>query len=68
MILIPKWKKDATSFTVGVNFNEVRGAQTSIPKPVMEKLGNPKKITFILTGKRVEIRAATDDENSGELA
>jgi hypothetical protein len=53
--LMPKWKKDATQFTVGVNHNNIRGYQTSIPKPVMERLNFPDKVTFILKGKRVEI-------------
>ena len=43
---MPKWKKDATEFTVSVNHNEVRGYQDSIPKPVMEVLGEPEAITY----------------------
>lgn len=46
---MPKWKRDATEFTVGVNHHKVRGYQTSIPKPVMEKLNYPEKITFVVT-------------------
>jgi hypothetical protein len=55
---VPKWKKDATEFTVGVNLNGVRGYQATIPKPVMEKLDDPKQITFVLHGKKVEVKAA----------
>lgn len=54
---MPKWKKDATEFTVGVNLNGVRGYQATIPKPVMERLEEPKQITFILHGKKVEVKA-----------
>lgn len=55
---MPKWKKDATQFTVSVNHNETRGYQSSIPKPVMETLGSPDKITFLITPKkRIEIIA-----------
>ena len=43
-----KWKKDAKEFTVGVNHNAVRGYQSSIPKPIIEYLKNPKKITFVI--------------------
>lgn len=53
---MPKWKKDATEFEVGVSFNAVRGAQSSIPKPVWEVLGNPDTIKFILKGKKVEVQ------------
>ena len=52
---MPKWKKDAKEFTVGINFNEDRGYQSSIPKPLMEALGEPDKITFVINGKTVKI-------------
>lgn len=56
---MPKWKKDANEFTVSVNHNEIRGYQSSIPKPVMETLGNPDKITFVVKPKnKVEVEAA----------
>lgn len=54
---MPKWKGDAKEFTVGVNFSEVRGYQATIPKPVMEKLGRPERLTFTTKGKRVEVKA-----------
>jgi hypothetical protein len=56
---VPRWKKGATEFTVGVNHNDVRGYQTSIPKPVAEVLGEPKAITFILKGAKVEVKRAS---------
>ena len=52
---MPKWKKGAKEFTVGVNYNDKRGYQSSIPKPVIDALGNPEEIKFIIDGKRVEI-------------
>ena len=54
---MPKWKKDATEFTVGVNHNEVRGYQTSIPKPVAQVLGDPTSVTFVVKDDRVEVRS-----------
>jgi hypothetical protein len=45
---MPKWKKDAKEFTVGVNYVENRGASSSIPKPVVEILGNPHSIKYIV--------------------
>jgi hypothetical protein len=57
---MPKWKKNATEFTVSVNHNETRGYQSSIPKPVMDILGNPDRITFLIKArKRVELVPAT---------
>jgi hypothetical protein len=54
---LPKWKKDATEFTVGVSYDERRGAQAYIPKPIAEHLGNPKAITYRIKGKKVEVEA-----------
>jgi len=45
---MPKWKKDAREFTVGVNYVENRGASSSIPKPVVEILGNPDSIRYVV--------------------
>lgn len=59
---MPKWKEGATEFTVGVNFHAKRGYASSIPKPVIDVLGNPKKITFSVKGKgKVEIEAAKEE-------
>ncbi len=45
---MPKWKKDAKEFEVGVNYVETRGYSSSIPKPIMELLDVPKRIKFIV--------------------
>jgi hypothetical protein len=56
---MPKWKKDAKEFKVNVNFNEIRGYQSSIPKPIMDILGEPEAIKFIVKGRdKVEIVSA----------
>jgi hypothetical protein len=60
---MPKWKKDATEFKVGVNYNEVRGAQSSIPKPVVDVLGHPNVIKFVVKGKKVELEAESKDRS-----
>ena len=58
----------------GVNYNEVRGYQTSIPKPVAQVLGEPKSITYFLEGKRVELKgnghsakSASDEVHASSL-
>ncbi len=55
---MPKWKKGATEFTVGVNYHPTRGAACSIPKPIVELLEKPRSITFTVKGKRVEVKSA----------
>ena len=52
---MPKWKKDAKEFTVSVNFNTNRGYQSSIPKPIIDILGDPEKVTFVVKGKDIQI-------------
>lgn len=55
--MLPKWKKDAREFTVSVNYNESRGYQSSIPKPIIDRLGDPKEITFIIKGNNIELKS-----------
>ena len=64
---LPKWKKDATEFTVNVGYHADRGYQVYIPRPVIEtlkvhpdKTNDPRPVTFVIKGKRVEIRATMD--------
>jgi hypothetical protein len=58
---MPKWKKDETEFKVGVNYVDKRGYSSSIPKPVIEALGGPNAIKFIIRGKKVEVERALAD-------
>ena len=52
---MPKWKKDETKFTVSLGQNDVKGYWCTVPKPIVELLGNPEKITFAITkGKHIE--------------
>ncbi len=55
---MPRWKKDAKEFTVAVSYDEHRGTQAYIPKPVVERLGNPKAITYTIKGNKVEVKGA----------
>jgi len=65
---MPKWKKDATEFTVKVGYHTDRGYQVYIPRPVVEALKihtdetrSPNPITFTIKGKRVEITTAKEE-------
>lgn len=65
---MPKWKKDAKEFTVGVSFHQVRGYAATIPKPVMERLARPEKVTFVIRKSRVELRASKQPiESPGDV-
>ncbi len=52
---MPKWKKDETEFPVSVTHHETRGYQAYIPKPLMEFLGNPDFIKFVIKGKKIHV-------------
>jgi hypothetical protein len=56
MIIVPKWKKDETEFHVSVSHHETRGYQCYLPKPIMEFLGKPELIKFVIVGKKIEVR------------
>ena len=45
---MPKWKKDMKEFEVGVNYVDNRGYSSSIPKPIIEMLGNLESINFVV--------------------
>lgn len=57
IISMPRWNKDAKEFTVGVNYSDGRGYQSSIPIPVIDRLGKRNTIKFVIN----------DDENSVQL-
>jgi hypothetical protein len=56
---MPKWRRDATEFEVSVTKHETRGYQAYLPKPVMDMLGDPNKIKFVIKNKHVEVEAGT---------
>ena len=55
-IYMPKWQKDAKEFTVSVHYDEEKGSLMRVPKPILEKLGRPEEITFIIKGNTVEVK------------
>jgi hypothetical protein len=56
--MMPKWKADAKEFTVVVNYHETRGFQLNVPRPVMDHLSRPERVTFVIRRQKVEVRAA----------
>jgi hypothetical protein len=43
-----------------MSYHETRGAQCIVPKPVVEVLEEPKRVTFLVKGKKVELRPEKD--------
>jgi hypothetical protein len=61
---MPTWKKDAKEFEVGVTYVETRGYSSSIPKPIMNLLDNPKRIKFIIKDddKTIEVKSGEQSQ------
>ncbi|MFZ0511138.1 MAG: hypothetical protein WAM14_05995 [Candidatus Nitrosopolaris sp.] len=55
---MPKWQKDQKEFIVSISYGKRRGIQAYIPKPIIEMLGNPKNMKFLIKGKKIEIEGA----------
>ena len=52
-----QWPKDAKEFTISVIKNEKRLTNYSyIPKPILEMLGNPDKLKFVISGDDIMVR------------
>lgn len=46
-----KWAKDATEFAVSVTRkNKLKTSYSYIPKPILDRLGTSKRITFVFQG------------------
>lgn len=53
-----RWKKDETEFKVSLFIDKSRGSMCIIPKPIVEILGEPEHIKFVLRGKKIEVEDA----------
>ena len=59
---MPKWKEGATEFTVSLGENKVKGYWETVPKPIVELLGTPEKITFMVKSKgKIEVEPFTEE-------
>lgn len=53
-----KWKKDDSEFTVSVIPNiKCRTNYSYIPKPVLNLLGGPQRLTFVIENGKVMVKA-----------
>ena len=60
---MPKWKRDAKEFTVHVNYSDGRGYQSSIPIPIIEKLGNPTSIKYVVNDDNKTIQLVSGNSH-----
>ena len=55
-----RWKKDETEFTVSLFIDKSRGSMCIVPKPIVEKLDNPKKLKFKLSKHGIIVGVGDD--------
>jgi hypothetical protein len=52
---MPKWKKGETIFDVALDANS--GSHICrVPKPIVEKLGIPNSIKFVIEGRKIIVK------------
>jgi hypothetical protein len=51
---------------VSVSYHSKRGAESIIPKPVIDALQHPSKITSVLYGKQVSVAAGVLNNDEGD--
>ena len=53
-----RWKKDETEFNVAITKNKSSNTSYSyIPKPILEQLGTPDMLKFLLTDGKIIVQA-----------
>ena len=52
-----RWKKDAKEFTVRLNDDTTGSQICRIPKPIVDLLGKPEGVKFLVKGKYIVIVA-----------
>lgn len=50
---MPRWKKDQKEFSVKLTFDGANSTICRVPKPVMEFLGDPENLKFVIKGKEI---------------
>lgn len=51
---MPRWPMDATEFDVSVTRNvKCDTSYSYVPKPILVKLGGPKRIRFVIRGDEI---------------
>lgn len=48
-----RWKKDETEFSVKISDDGSGSLICRIPKPIIDRLGSPSSIKFVISGKKV---------------
>ena len=62
--MMTRWKKDETKFNVKLQYHDTRGCMVIVPKPILQELHEPEKITFQLNKKngKIVVYVCEDEE------
>ena len=55
MNIMTRWKKDETEFTVSLFVDRSRGSMCIVPKPIVDMLGEPDKVTFKIKNNKITV-------------
>jgi hypothetical protein len=50
---LTRWKKDQKEFLVKLSFDGTNSTICRVPKPIIELLGSPENLKFIIRGKGI---------------
>ena len=56
-----RWKKGAREFEMNVNHNGLGSHLCRIPKPIMELMGYPETVKFVIKGKKISFIAGGEE-------
>ena len=51
--MLTRWKKDQKEFSVKLAFDGKNSTICRVPKPIVEFLGNPENLKFVIRGKGI---------------
>ncbi|MCV0372748.1 MAG: hypothetical protein K5793_04250 [Nitrosarchaeum sp.] len=52
-----RWKKDETEFAVKLTDDGKDSFICRVPKPILDRLGSPSGIKFVISGKKIIVEA-----------
>ena len=53
-----RWKKDETEFDVKLTDDGKNSIICRVPKPIIDRLGSPSGIKFVIDGKKIIVEAS----------
>jgi len=55
---LSRWKKDEKEFSVTLGDDKSGSLICRVPKPILDRLGSPSSIKFVILGKKIIVEAS----------